>query len=159
MAVVAVMAMTEDAEAGEFLATTIRRLHHHFASHETASHSIFNGNHLWCKSIHHLQIDIQARSPEGYRGSIRYNVLKMIAKPIVKPIINSVISYVVRRYDEIWNARNFKDPMANLYMVIFSSFADLHAPGHHTSHHNLNDQVNPTLICQLSLQHWRQMQG
>jgi hypothetical protein len=57
------------AEAGELLATTIRRQLHHYACLETTSHSIFNGNHLWWKSIHHLWIDMQARSPEGYRGS------------------------------------------------------------------------------------------
>jgi hypothetical protein len=39
--------------------TTIRRPQHLFGCRETTSRSIFNGNHLWCKSIHHLRIDIQ----------------------------------------------------------------------------------------------------
>jgi hypothetical protein len=63
----AVEATTVD--EAHLVTTTIRRQHHHFACHETTSRSIFNGNHLWCKSIHHLRIDIQDRSPEGYRGS------------------------------------------------------------------------------------------
>jgi Mg2+/citrate symporter len=53
--------------------------------------------------------------------SIGYNILARITKQIIKPIVKPVIFYVVRQYDEIWNANDLTDPMANLYMVIFSS--------------------------------------
>jgi hypothetical protein len=42
-------------------------------------------------------------------------------KPIIKPIVKPAISYIVRRYDKICNAKDFTDPTANLYMVIFLS--------------------------------------
>jgi hypothetical protein len=53
--------------------------------------------------------------------SIGYNLFVLIMKPIIKPIIKPMISYVVRRYYEIRNANDLSNPMANLYMVIFSS--------------------------------------
>jgi hypothetical protein len=133
---VAVVALADAAvevatvDEAHLITTTIRRLQHLFACRETTSRSIFNGNHLWCKSIHHLRIDIQGRSPEGYRVllifkalcfSIGYNIITRIMKQLIKPIVKPAISSVVRRYDEIRNAKDFTVPMANLYMVIFSS--------------------------------------
>ena len=53
--------------------------------------------------------------------SIVYNIIAKITKQLIKPIVKPAISYVVRRYDEIRDAKDFTDPTANLYMVIFSS--------------------------------------
>jgi hypothetical protein len=52
--------------------------------------------------------------------SIGYNIITRITKQLIKPIAKPAISYIVRRYDEIRNAKDFTDPTANLYMVIFS---------------------------------------
>jgi hypothetical protein len=41
-------------------------------------------------------------------------------KQLIKPIVKPAISYLLRRYDELRNSKDFTDPMANLYMVIFS---------------------------------------
>jgi hypothetical protein len=53
--------------------------------------------------------------------SIGYNIIARITKQFIKPVAKPAISYVVRRYHEIRNAKDFSDPTANLYMVIFSS--------------------------------------
>jgi hypothetical protein len=53
--------------------------------------------------------------------SIGYNIIARITKQLIKPIVKPAISYIVRRCDEIRNAKDFTDPTANLYMVIFSS--------------------------------------
>jgi hypothetical protein len=52
--------------------------------------------------------------------SIGYNIITRITKQLIKPIAKPAILYIIRRYDEIHNAKDFTDPTANLYMVIFS---------------------------------------
>jgi hypothetical protein len=116
----AVKATTED--EAHLVTTTIRRQQHLFACRETTLCSIFNGNHLWCKSIHHLQIDIQGLLIfKALCFSIGYNIITRIMKQLIKPIVKPAISYLLQRYDELRNSKDFTDPTANLYMVIFSS--------------------------------------